>query len=279
MAAKEIFNIVIPGIKGKYTVMHVSDLHMVATYEDEDPKAVDATARRVPYFFKSEQESIDRWYSVIEASKEVKPDCMIFTGDIIDFPSKENLDLLEDGLNRLDCPYIYCLGNHDWSFDYNYHTESAKINERPKFEKFTSKGSEYSFLDMGEFVIVAIDNSEDQVTKATYEAVKKSFDIGKPVIIAMHIPICANNYPENTLREDTIAYWKRDICIGNSGIPMQEYTKKFVDLISDESSPVAAILAGHIHFAHKDKINSKVNQYVCCRCTKGEYVLLNITGV
>lgn len=278
MAAENFFNIRIPGITGKYTIMHVSDVHVVATYEDEDPKAVDATVRRIPFFFSSEQESIDRWFGFIEESKQIKADCMVLTGDIIDFPSQENMDVLDKGLSQLECPYVYCLGNHDWSFDYDYHTENAVKNQRPKFEKYSGPDSEYSILDMGEFAIIAVDDSLDQVSPTVVEGVKKAFSMDKPIIIAMHIPICASKYPENTLHADTSAYWGRDICIGDSGITPDSTTQEFIDMISDENSPVVAILAGHIHFVHKDKINSKVNQYVCCHCTQGQYTLLTVTG-
>ena len=278
MAAENFFAIKIPGIKGKYTIMHVSDVHVVATYEDEDPKAVAETVYRIPFFFGSEQESIDVWFGLINESKEIKADCMVLTGDIIDFPSRENLDVLDKGLSQLECPYIYCLGNHDWSFSYDYHTENAMKIQRPKFEKYTRVGSEYSIVDMGEFAIIAVDDSLDKVSPTVVEGMKQAFSMGKPIIVAMHVPICANKYPENTLQADTSAYWSRDICIGDSGIQPDSTTQEFIDMISDENSPVAAILAGHIHFVHKDKINSKVNQYVCCRCTQGEYTLLTVTG-
>lgn len=271
--------IIIPGITREYKLFHMSDVHVVASYDYEAPEVKDASVRRVPYFFVSQQDSIDKWYTLVNEANAIKPDAVLLTGDIVDFPSQKNLDILEDGLNKLAVPYVYCVGNHDWSFDYNYHTQNSLETQLPLFEKFTNgENACYSILDMGEFAIAALNNSMEQIDPIALKGLKKAVALKKPVIVTMHIPLCADNFPENTLKEDTMEYWKGYICIGENGIKPNDVSKEFIDIVTADDSPIAAIVAGHIHFAHQDKITDKINQYVCWEGNKAAYTILTVKG-
>ena len=201
----------------------------------------------------------------------------ILTGDIIDFPSKRNIDVLTEGLKRLHAPHVYCLGNHDWSYSFDYHTESARTNNLPKFSKFTTGiNSAFSICELDEFTIFAINNSSDKVEPEALIELNRLLSIQKPIILAMHIPICADDYEDNLLQSDTVKYWRKYICLGEKGIKPDKVTEEFISAITNEPNNIAAILAGHIHFAHQDKITDKLTQFVCCRGTEGSYSVITI---
>ena len=261
----------------KYKLVHISDVHVISCYDDEDDKTKGEVAYRIPFFYHNQEESIDRWFSLVDAANKEEPDAVILTGDIIDFPSKRNIDVLTEGLKRLHAPHVYCLGNHDWSYSFDYHTESARTHNLPKFSKFTTGiNSAFSICELDEFTIFAINNSYDKVEPEALIELNRLLSIQKPIILAMHIPICADDYEDNLLQSDTVKYWRKYICLGEKGIKPDKVTEEFISAITNEPNNIAAILAGHIHFAHQDKITDKLTQFVCCRGTEGSYSVITI---
>ena len=86
------------------------------------------------------------------------------------------------------------------------------------------------------------------------------FKKGKPVILLMHVPMTAP-----TMTDDLKAAWGgRNIAIGTTdgAINRNEYTKQFENLVYGADSPVAAIIAGHVHMDHTDIVGGKITQYV-----------------
>ena len=57
-------------------------------------------------------------------------------------------------------------------------------------------------------------------------------------------------------------------------------TQMFCSMVKSKSSPVVAILAGHVHMDHVDKVSDKNNavQYTLGASFKGDVRVLNIHG-
>lgn len=275
--------LILPGLTKEYRIMHISDVHVVACYDWEDEKVQDATRRRVPFFYNSSQESQDRLAYFVDEANRIAPDAVVMTGDIIDFPSAKALDVLKENVNRVEAPVLYCVGNHDWSFDYEWHTPQAHRVELPKFKSIAGTNSFCNAREFDEFIIVALmaDDGARAIYPQTLEAFKevlRNNTEGKPVLLAMHVPLCAGDYPENTLKEKCISYWRSYICIGREGVKPDAVTREFIDIINDPANHIGGILAGHVHFTHKDRINDHVNQYICREGKDGNYSLYTLKG-
>lgn len=260
IVSRETFHV--PNLSRQYTVVQITDTHVSAAYEHEAECVRDAAIRRARVFYATPEESVERWFTLIDKANAENPDIVVLTGDIVDFPSLRNMDVLAEGLRRLNAPYVFCVGNHDWSYDFDYHSESAVANELPKFAVFSRNGTTaYSLCDMGEFALLAVDNSSDQVPPAALDGLAAARALEKPLLLAIHVPLCADDFPENGLRA-ACAYWGHYACMGENGIKPNEVSSRFIADVTAEDSPVAAVLAGHLHFEHRDRLTDRLEQHV-----------------
>ncbi len=58
-------------------------------------------------------------------------DAVLLGGDTIDFPSKANINYLQECLSDLSVPYMYVNGNHDWTYPWEYMTDYGKSEYLP----------------------------------------------------------------------------------------------------------------------------------------------------
>ena len=158
---------------------------------------------------------------------------------------KENVDTLE-------MPYLYTLGNHDWTYPWEYMTDTAKEQYIPLLKNVMQQNEAIQSLDMGEFLIVSVDNSSNQVNPdalAEYEAILAQ---GKPVIVLVHVPFLTQSVLSRAKE-----VWPSPVVIGGGnygGIYPSEESEAFVQMTTATDSPVVAVLAGHVHFYDKDYI-------------------------
>ena len=71
---------------------------------------------------------------------------------------------------------------------------------------------------------------------------------------------------------------KSKVTLGINGICPDPVTQEFLDLILSDDSPVVLVLAGHIHFYHKDALNNNTVQIVTGPAYKGEAVRITLVG-
>ncbi|MBO4326645.1 MAG: metallophosphoesterase [Clostridia bacterium] len=288
------FSVQLPGIKRTYKIMHITDVHVSTAFPDE------------PEFFRKEAElrggeyfpphrgysAAQRFPLYFEKAVELGLDCVLMTGDIIDFASRSNLELLSGTVRNAGIRTVYCLGNHDWSSMYDYHSAAfaAALNDNfldvvnaeneESGDKSVCGGQQayglpasahYRAEDMGEFIIFAVDNTLDRIDREALEAARVVFSKDKPVLVACHIPFWSE-----TLEEPTRNYWGSVLLIGERGLVPDEATSEFVSLMTAQKSPVFAIAAGHIHFTHEDIVAGRIPQFVTEEGHAGEYGIIEI---
>ena len=274
------------GITRKYTIMHVTDVHVATAYPDESEEFLKEAELRGGAYFPPERgfSAADRLPMFFEKAAETGADAVLLTGDIIDFASRANLDRLSDALAASPVKAVYCLGNHDWSSMYNYHSPEHAAAIAANFDRIVNRSGasdnaacltlspHYRLEDMGEFYIFAVDDSCDRIDPAALEAAKTIFvPGGKPVLVACHVPFWSQ-----TLEAPTRDYWRSVILIGGSGIAPDENTRAFMDLMLAPDSPVFAVIAGHIHFNHEDMLNAKIVQITTEEGHAGAYSVIEI---
>ena len=285
-----VHHLKIKGISRPYKLMHVTDVHIATAYPEEpDEMQAEAQLRggqyfppfggftagsRFPYFFQ-------------EASS-LGCDGILLTGDVCDFPSRSNRDILLNALSSSSVPAVYCLGNHDWSFLTNYHCDAHARKYLPEYERIVNYSSPaassinsdlvcssvfWKVADFGDFLIFAFDNGCDRIAPETLEMFRKVLKADKPVIVMCHVP-----FYSPTLQEPTEKYWGRDILLGGTAIRSDDTTRSFIELLTTKESPVCAVVAGHIHFNHEDMLGDNVFQFTTVEGHRGNYGIIEITG-
>lgn len=271
--------IVIEGLTQEYDLLFLTDTHMVVNTSDDTEQIATNAATRAPQFVDAEGiSSAVQFPAWMEYAAEQQVDAVLLGGDIIDFPSAGLVEHLQKNLNTLDMPYIYTPGNHDWTYPWEYMTEKGKAEYLPLLEPMMQGNTVIQRLDMGEFTIVAVDNSAGQVNDAALEIYAEILAESKPTIVLVHVPFLTQSVLTKA-RE----VWSSGVVIGGGnygGIYPNEASTAFVNMTTAADSPVVAVLAGHVHFYDKDYIDGEkqVLQLVGDAGFKRQGMILHITG-
>ena len=274
----------LPGVKGEYSLLFLTDTHVIIRDEHASEEAAENEAARYPGFVNEEGvPSAEQFPEWIRYANETKVDAVLLGGDIIDTPSDANLQWLKEQLAQLDMPYLYVNGNHDWTYPWEYMTEAGREAYLPLLEPFMNGNTAIQKLDFGEFVVVGIDDSSDQVDSAVIPEYEKILEENRqaalhPVIVMAHVPFIT----QSVLTKAREA-WDNPVVIGAGnygGIYPNEDSERFMVLTTAEDSPVELVLAGHVHFYDRDVIEGEkdVLQLVGGAGFQGEAILIHIIG-
>lgn len=271
--------LVVPGMEQEYELLYLTDMHMVVQASEDTEEQRTLGEERFSMFVNelgvSSAEQFSGW---MEYTQEKKPDAVLLGGDVIDYPSVANLHFLQTNLEKLQMPFLYTLGNHDWTYPWEYMTEKARTEYLPLLEPMMQDNTVVHTLDIGELLIVAVDNSTGQVNAEALVEYEQILAQGKPTIVLVHVPFITQSVLTKA-RE----VWTSPVVIGAGnygGIYPDEASTKFMELTTAKDSPVIVVLAGHVHFYDKDYIvgEKDVLQIVGDAGYKGKGMLLHISG-
>lgn len=269
--------LVIPGLKEEYTFLFLTDTHMVVPDEADSDRVEEYANLRFDEFQNEEDiSSAEQFREWVDYANEQKIDALLLGGDIIDYPSIANIEYLEENLEQLEMPYLYALGNHDWTFPWEYMTAYGEEMYLTQLEPYMQSNSAIHKLETEELIIVAVDNSANQIEPEAMEEYSQILQQGKPVIVMLHVPLVTQSVL--TKAKET---WSGQVVLGGGnygGIYPDEVSTEFIERTTTKDSPVKAVLAGHVHFADRDMINENIVQIVGDAGYKGSAVLLHVKG-
>ncbi len=271
--------ITIEGVTGEYDLLFLTDTHMVVSSSEDSEQITANAAERSPGFVDDNGVSSALQFPAWMAyANEQQVDGVLFGGDIIDYPSKGNLEHLQKNLDMLSQPYIYTLGNHDWTYPWEYMTQKGEEEYLPLLEPMMQGNTTIQHLDIGELTVVAVDNSSGQVNGEALEAYQQILAEGRPTIVLVHVP-----FMTQSVLGKAKEVWSSPVVIGAGnygGIYENEESAAFVQMTTAADSPVVAVLAGHVHFYDKDYIEGekKVLQLVGDAGFKQKGMRLHISG-
>lgn len=180
----------IEGLEGEYNFLFLTDTHMIIPSKDDTQQMIDNAAPRIEEFKNAEGvSSSDQFPYWISYANKNNLDGVLLGGDIIDYPSESNISFFKEQMSDLKVPYLYTLGNHDWTYPWDYMTESGKATYIPMLYDFTTVNSSIHTLEFDEFTIVALDNSTTQFHPDLMEEFKTLMRGDKPLIVMFHVPV------------------------------------------------------------------------------------------
>lgn len=243
------------GIKKKI-IYHFSDSHLTTFDEISDSteieKAVKATsawegvrkgfceAYGKPYGEFEKQSPEKHFYNLLTEAKQ--GDALVLAGDTLDYISGSNVRLFESVFENYKIPYIAVCGNHE------------PISKIPDGFIFSKVKQPIQKLDLGDMVIIGIDNSARTITGEQLEIIRHELANGIPALIVMHVPIMTEG---NKARlEKSGVYFQ----LNYEGCPKENL--EFIELLRTNSDKVIAVLAGHLHYSDESEISDGLMQYV-----------------
>lgn len=273
--------VVIEGLSKEYRFLFLTDTHVIVQGDQDSDQARENAKARLKGFRNSAGEpasgQFEEW---MEYANEENVDGVLLGGDIIDYPSVTNVGFLKEQLAALKMPYLYTLGNHDWTYPWEYMTETGKNTYLPMLEGLLNGNPAVHTVDYGELIVMAVDNSGNQINDAALEECEKVLAKGKPTVVILHVPLLTQSLLPKAKEK-----WgeKNGVVIGGGnygGIYPNDASARFLKMITAADSPVELVLAGHVHLYDRDYIDGekKVLQIVGDSGFQDNAVMLRISG-
>ncbi len=273
------YQIRIPGVQETYQFLYITDTHIVLPKEKDGQQIFEYASSRLNTFSQDGvSPSSDQFPGWVHYANTKGFDGLLLGGDIIDSPSASNLSYLQASLEKINIPYIYTLGNHDWTFPWEYMTEESSTKYLPLLAPYMDNNTSIHSIEYEEFIIVSVDNSSNQIKPDALEEYKTILAQEKPVILMLHVPL----YTPSILKKAS-GIWQNGVILGggiHGGIYPNDVSAQFIALTTAKDSPVEAVLAGHVHFAEKSDIigEKSIPQITGDAGFKGMGTIIQISG-
>lgn len=250
------------GATKPFTILHISDTHLTAAYPDE-PEDVRNRAKNRSRTFGGLQEEALR-DSLAWAKEHV--DYVVHTGDMIDFQSRANFDLVRKYYGESGAAMLGSLGNHEYYHGQKKETEETKGETRELVSAAFPFDTSFQSTVVNGVNFVTLDNVYGEVTAGQMLKFEAEVKKGLPIILCMHCPIYTERIASAASR-----YWRKT---NLKAVPdMENYvrgykrdgkhtvTKEFYAYL--EAQPLLkAVLAGHIHVTVADRFSPTAIEYV-----------------
>ena len=256
----------IEGLDEEFNIFFIADSH-IALCDGRDPELKAYSKERREYFKRDAKGSEKNFSILMDYVRKQNPDLIVFGGDIVDSATYASIEYVKKELDKTDIPYVFCIGNHDFSYQKEYYSEKAYEEYMPRLSAFLEDyDSGYRIVEYDKFNILVADDYNYQFADNIGDAVDKLTADDKPVIVVQHVPY-ALIYDSSTLMERTNAVWtpqpdgRPSVLIGNLAIPPDKESASLVSFVFNNPN-VKMVLAGHLHFFSRDPVDAKTIQII-----------------
>ena len=254
------------GLEKPFSILHISDTHLCEAYPEELPYDRDWARFRNAVFGGKQEEALRD--SLAWAKDNV--DAVLHTGDLMDFQTRANFDLVKRYFGR--APNMFgCVGNHE----FQRHKEGEPIRNTAEYNALSADElrKAYPFdlslqsTVLGGVNFVAMEQVYGFVTADQVERFHAEAKKGLPIVLCMHAPFftddiwrgeckywpgCGKKY-----REDTV----KAVCGDYKRQTEDKATSSFIAYLKKEPL-LRAILAGHLHIDVQDRFSPTAIEYV-----------------
>lgn len=258
--------ITVPGLTEEFELVFTADNH-ISLCDDRDPSVAEKARERYEYFKCFDGSHADESFeSVIKYVESEEPNLFVLGGDVVDSAMYAGIEFVSGKLSELETPYLYGIGNHDFEYGSEYYTSVAFSEYLPRLSQISDISNGVRSIEFDEVVVLIADDYCNKVTPAALAELQRVCSLGKTVIVSVHVPIEPG--VGDSLWEMSKAIWgqgadaRSRVLLGSNSCTPDETTQAFIDEILRADSPVKAVLAGHVHFYHKDMLNDRVTQFV-----------------
>ena len=254
------------GAERPFAVLHISDTHLCEAYDDEGEVTVKLRDMRRRTFGGRQEEALAD--SIAWARKNV--DYILHTGDIIDFQSRANFDLVK---KHFGDAMFGALGNHEFARhmwlaeEKEPKTEEWKDRTRAKLDEVFPFDVVLHSQVVNGVNFVTLDDVYGTVTERQVERFRAEVAKGLPIVLCMHVPFFTDD-----IWRATTQFWARSGSrFGDAAVPPRKgdyqrqsedpVTRDFIAYLKKEPL-LKAILAGHEHVTIQDRFSETAEEYV-----------------
>ena len=256
------------GLERPFSVLHISDTHLTAADADEGVKKLALSRQRTLCFGGRQEEALRD--SIAWAKEHC--DCLVHTGDLIDWQSRANFALVK---KYFGAGMTGCLGNHEFSPSMWLSEPREAPTEAFKDRSRELLAAAYPFdVSVQSTVVngvnfVTMDDVYGTVTPRQVERFSAEVKKGLPIVLCLHVPL----YTERILRANA-HYWNpdkpkfrredvaREWSAGDFRRQREDATTQAFLAALKAEPLLKAILAGHLHITVEDRFSPTAMQYV-----------------
>ena len=254
------------GLEKPFSVLHISDTHLCAADERES-EFKRAFAERRNQVFGGRMEAALR-DSLAWAKANV--DVVLHTGDLIDFQTQANYDLVRKYL--CEAPNLFgCAGNHE----YQGRNEGEIITNDFKYNDLTAEevrkaipyAKRIDSVIVGGVNFVSLEQTYGVVCEEQVEGFGKEVQKGLPIVLCMHAPFMTDAIWRASCRF-WAGYGKKyrsahlEAAKGDYRRQLEDpLTTSFIARLKKEPL-LKAICAGHLHITISDEFSPTAKEYV-----------------
>lgn len=232
--------------------VHISDSHMVVSRPEDSPEIIEKVAHtrkfwnqftdvraELPDGSERRLDLMEVNYAVAERIRELSPDGVFITGDVVDNPSVSNYITLGEYMDSLGTKCFISLGNHDCP------EEDSDDSTRAAYDSVMGKRDDVMIDTVCGIDIVSVFDGYGTVTAKETEILRKQLERGRPTVVLLHAPVKTLSVEEPARRSwgDDLSHW----IVGSEG--QSQECLDFVRLINENKDNILAVFSGHVHLA------------------------------
>ena len=251
----------ISGVDKAFSFIHWTDAHLCEC-DQRDKQHLKYLVQRTKVFG-GNPTGIAR--GMVRHFNALKPDLVAMTGDLLDVPTKKNIEIGAEILESIDSPSSFAVGNHEWCRPAD---PPDRDYWRPRLRPITEQPLDWHVQQLNGVNLLFVDDSNYQITAEQLRKTQKLLEDGRNCVLFLHIPVAIDSLVPSTVQK-----WRTPILLGAKGISankrkqwgmgerIKPSTAAFCKLVKTHPQ-VQAIFAGHIHFDHQDEYRQGCSQYV-----------------
>ena len=256
------------GLAKPFSILHISDTHLTEADERDIAFKRDFAEKRRRTFGGRQQAAL---VSSLTWAKE-NVDYVLHTGDLIDFQTEANLDLVRRCYGEIAGFMFGSTGNHEYqrrlpgenirnTSEYNALSAEALGKAFPFDISFQSKVA-------GGVNFVSIEQTYGFVTEKQVERFREEAKKGLPMVLCMHVPFYTDHIARSAAKcwryrgRKFAAMPAVPEALGDMKRQREDaVTSDFLAYLRQEPL-LKAILAGHLHIAVQERFSPTAVQYV-----------------
>ncbi len=258
------------GLPKPLRLLHLSDSHLCLADERDDERKRQLALSRAAEFEKIPGETLRLLEEAVEYGRK-HCDLIVHTGDFIDFVSHPNLELLRKHFRGPDS--LLAVGNHEFSLYVGeaWEDEAYKKQSFDRVQQCVGNSIDFASRVVNGVNLVAVDNSYYLFAERHLEMLKREAAKNLPILLLVHNPLHTDDLyremMENRRRECAyLAGTPEPLLAGYPEHRRRQQapdaaTQSFIEYVRHEPA-IRAILAGHLHFNHVTRLNTRLPQYV-----------------
>ncbi len=252
------------GATNPFSILHISDTHFTAVGDHESDVKKELSRIRTKTFGGLQERAFAD--SLAWAKDHV--DYVIHTGDLIDFQSEANFNLVKKYFKG---DVFGAVGNHEYSrnmwFDKNEGTSGYCEETRPLVAAAFPFKPVFASTVLHGVNFVSMDDVYGTVTAEQTKLFAAEVAKGLPIILCLHVPL----FTPNIYRLDKKFWTKEGVKFRSAEYPAptgsykrqleDPVTRDFIAALRKEPL-LKGILAGHLHITVQDRFSPTAMQYV-----------------